>query len=534
MDVKTPTKTQFEHAEFPCGAKKRVPTVTVTGSGGPPPGAAPPPRPGFQRQTSEYLGNKYSRRRRFSERAGGADGGNRERYVGAPGFNNKRNRFFRGNGRGGGGNFSGQERIVLPTRFLLGGNINDPLNLNSMKDEAVNKALNESTPKSSPLAVPMHRQEVHVIIPPNIEDPLGLNSTDDNALLSPNSRSLYKKKRKNRTHKKRNQGDRSDINDSLDVTGNSTFNDSKDFTKPMHVDIASDSETIKQDSSEAATPKPDPPLTPSGQVASQTDNCPGIGGHSKRNDEIVSPAIPQDLPQLLSPKSRRRKRTSSECKSDSSGGLMRISVDSDKSVKSDKTSPHRTKYLKRQYSHSSTQSQATTPPPGKKPKIFHKDRKPPKQFIYGNYNRYYGYRNPCGSEKDDRLTNFDRAWFEGKEVLDIGCNVGHITLSIAKDLGPKRVVGMDIDTSLISAAKRNIRHYLTTKVTSTQKFPSSLIASFGPIAAPPVKEADDPVIFPNNVMFCTVSSKFNKATTPPNIKPPPPTPKKKKNEGKET
>lgn len=35
----------------------------------------------------------------------------------------------------------------------------DPLNLNSMQDEEINRAMNAVTPKSSPLPIPKHRKE---------------------------------------------------------------------------------------------------------------------------------------------------------------------------------------------------------------------------------------------------------------------------------------------------------------------------------------------------------------------------------------
>ncbi|ESO06888.1 hypothetical protein HELRODRAFT_110926 [Helobdella robusta] len=83
----------------------------------------------------------------------------------------------------------------------------------------------------------------------------------------------------------------------------------------------------------------------------------------------------------------------------------------------------------------------------------------PKKFIYGNYNRYYGYRNPS-REPDGRLSLMKKEWFEGKNILDVGCNVGQVTLAIATNFLPKTIVGMDIDRELILVAKKNIRHCL--------------------------------------------------------------------------
>merc|ERR1719295_966227 len=79
-------------------------------------------------------------------------------------------------------------------------------------------------------------------------------------------------------------------------------------------------------------------------------------------------------------------------------------------------------------------------------------------FEYGNYNRYYGYRN-VDSAEDHRLKFLNPEWFRGKDVLDIGCNVGHMTLAVAKAFQPRSVLGVDIDDSLIKMARTNVKHY---------------------------------------------------------------------------
>lgn len=92
--------------------------------------------------------------------------------------------------------------IIPPTKFLLGGNICDPLNLNSMQDEEINRAMNAVTPKSSPLPTPKHKKEIiEVIIPPNICDPLNLTNCNDNEeyekqLISPTKRNTKRRNRK--------------------------------------------------------------------------------------------------------------------------------------------------------------------------------------------------------------------------------------------------------------------------------------------------------------------------------------------------
>ncbi|XP_025235384.1 7SK snRNA methylphosphate capping enzyme isoform X2 [Theropithecus gelada] len=151
-------------------------------------------------------------------------------------------------------------------------------------------------------------------------------------------------------------------------------------------------------------------------------------------------------------------------------------------------------------------------------------KKQQRKFQYGNYCKYYGYRNP--SCEDGRLRVLKPEWFRGRDVLDLGCNVGHLTLSIACKWGPSRMVGLDIDSRLIHSARQNIRHYLseelrlppqtvegdpgaegeegTTTVRKRSCFPASLTASRGPIAAPQVPlDGADTSVFPNNVVFVT-------------------------------
>lgn len=116
---------------------------------------------------------------------------------------------------------------------------------------------------------------------------------------------------------------------------------------------------------------------------------------------------------------------------------------------------------------------------------------------------------------DPRLKCFShyRYLFEGKDILDIGCNIGHITLSIARDFGAKSIVGLDIDSNLISIARKNIKHYVVSsetapnsrkrkKSTSSEFYPISMPILFGPIDIPgfhPVQKENGG--FPHNVGF---------------------------------
>jgi len=73
------------------------------------------------------------------------------------------------------------QNIIPPKKFLLGGSMSDPLNLNSLQNEDINKAMNK-TPKSSPLhsnTVNIKKDQVNVMIPRNLSDPLELSQCDE-------------------------------------------------------------------------------------------------------------------------------------------------------------------------------------------------------------------------------------------------------------------------------------------------------------------------------------------------------------------
>ncbi|EIW61473.1 Bin3-domain-containing protein [Trametes versicolor FP-101664 SS1] len=74
--------------------------------------------------------------------------------------------------------------------------------------------------------------------------------------------------------------------------------------------------------------------------------------------------------------------------------------------------------------------------------------------VYGNY---HGYYNKRPSTQDPRLELLPAALFRGQRVLDVGCNEGWVTCEIAQTLDAKRVVGVDIDDTLVRAAWKHRR-----------------------------------------------------------------------------
>ncbi|KAI0637976.1 Bicoid-interacting protein 3-domain-containing protein [Trametes polyzona] len=162
--------------------------------------------------------------------------------------------------------------------------------------------------------------------------------------------------------------------------------------------------------------------------------------------------------------------------------------------------------------------------------------------VFGNY---HGYYNKRPSTQDPRLALLPSSLFHGRRVLDVGCNEGWVTCEIAQRLGAKRVVGVDIDDTLVRAAWKYRRTVWSQQgppgtspdgTTADQDdsqaggskkrrrlsgsededeaeapvqgvpdyFPASCEHMFGPLpipaAAPHGKEAD---VFPHNVVFRT-------------------------------
>ncbi|KAJ8920172.1 hypothetical protein NQ315_011833 [Exocentrus adspersus] len=358
------------------------------------------------------------------------------------------------------------QKPVLPTKFLLGGNIKDPLNLNSLQDEEINRAMNAVTPKSSPVPTPPRKKgQLEVIIPKNIHDPLNLIDCPDDAEYEQQLCSPVKKGRKKKPKKRR--------------------------TMSATMETSATDADVTIGNFEAKTPE-------TSTDSAKIPDVPEGGG---------AVAKPKDLSIELKKEKNKRK-------SDDHGhGVKKFKNSMDKIVSP--VVPQPGAWLKRSTSVNKWSKPRQKPSAEEQP--LPKFREKDKQFQYGNYNRYYGYRNP-NNEMDHRLRVFTHhpSLFEGKDILDIGCNIGHITLSVARDFGARSVTGIDIDQKLISIARKNIKHYVKTvesprpdeaqvarvsAAKSSEFFPISMPILYGAIDIPGFHDKPKGRGFPNNVTF---------------------------------
>lgn len=134
--------------------------------------------------------------------------------------------------------------IVPPTKFLLGGNISDPLNLNSLQDEAL-VSISAVTPKSSPIPTP---PKVEVIIPPNIYDPLHLLDPVDSIEYEKQLVSPIKNRRLNRQRSRKKRIRKIDGNETEHITNTEVVSSDllNSSFSPKEIDLPSESEETSE------------------------------------------------------------------------------------------------------------------------------------------------------------------------------------------------------------------------------------------------------------------------------------------------
>jgi 7SK snRNA methylphosphate capping enzyme len=119
----------------------------------------------------------------------------------------------------------------------------------------------------------------------------------------------------------------------------------------------------------------------------------------------------------------------------------------------------------------------------------------PKPYLaYGNYPSYYRKRGPS----DDRIKLLKEKWFKGKNILDIGCNAGHVSIEIASQFEPLSVTGVDIDPVLVRKARNQLyKRSSLMKGSDMNYFPMLVLDHFGTL---PLTRGDN-IKFPSNVQF---------------------------------
>lgn len=329
---------------------------------------------------------------------------------------------------------------VLPTNFLLGGNIFDPLNLNSLLDEEVNRALNAETPKSSPLPA-RSRDPVEILIPRDITDPLNLKSgiADCNFLVSP-----YKRKRHRNRHHGGGGGGGGVLGGGSGISSaqmNSLEQEKSEGISTILPGVLASFSTpdVSKESNSFSS-------------ATGDSNELSAGISTICKGEISSLCMDDSTSVNQHPNRRKRRRNS---------GKTELPVTHSTPVGKSGPGDRRDTFGGSRHSQS-FHTPRSGPRSGTGGRHHHHQphNQAKKKFQFGNYNKYYGYRNPSKSE-DPRVHFLRREWFEGKDVLDLGCNLGHLTLYIAKMHRPARILGLDIDGALVHAARKNIRHYLS-------------------------------------------------------------------------
>lgn len=413
-------------------------------------------------------------------------------------------------------NSDSQSEPVLPSHFLLGGNIFDPLNLNSLLDEDVNKATNQETPKCSPLPS-RGGDPVEILVPRDITDPLNLKggggdgTGEGGVLLSP-----LKSRKRHRNRHHGGGGEREGVPARL-------FPCTPGLTVPLVATGGSVSASpLPCELNTAITCRDDvapPPILPRRHTHPPPSHThrPGNQGDGRQ---------------------RKRRRTTSTRSADTVATTAQPTRFQTPLVGGAKAG---------RCGGGAPAGSAQTPQKKKKDK---------ERYQYGNHSCYYGYHGfygdswegRVGAEEDLRLRLLEADWFRDKKVLDVGCGAGHMTLAVARRFDPAHILGVELDERLVHVAIQNVRHFLSHDLVVEERrrrraskeeedgveekkkkeeeqlmeeekndgveqlmgaaasllsFPVSFRVSRGPLAAPPLllPPSSSSSRFPNNVTF---------------------------------
>lgn len=330
--------------------------------------------------------------------------------------------------------------IVPPTKFLLGGNIRDPLNLNGLQEED-----ETAVPKKVADDVPLPTL-ADFLLGGNINDPLNLKGISEQQDVG-----------------------KAVTEELPSATVTAVPSATTALEKQLSPDDVAENATVMQEDERQLITVSE--CVNGAKVVGLNLQIAADFRHQRkldRKDKIVSPVVPQPYRPL-------------------------------------KAVPFR---------------QIITPDLGNKVQKTPKFKEKNTRFQYGNYQRYYGYRNvENGVDLRLELLEKHREFFENKDVLDIGCNIGHVSFFIARSFGAKSVLGIDIDRYLIAIAKRNVQYYVncpspysmespSTAATSSIKkvnlkykcYPVSMPILYGPVLDNNLK-SESHRMFPKNVRF---------------------------------
>ncbi|XP_078101185.1 7SK snRNA methylphosphate capping enzyme-like [Sander vitreus] len=325
-------------------------------------------------------------------------------------------------------NSDSQSEPVLPSHFLLGGNIFDPLNLNSLLDEDVNRATNQETPKCSPLPA-RGGDPVEILVPRDITDPLNLKGGGRDG--EGGAKVLLSPLKARRRHRNRHHGG---------------GGGAEKGAEPARLFPAT------------APPTAVPALATEGAVSPLP--CELNTAITCRDDVAPPPILPR---RHTHPppgathrpgnqgdgRQRRRRRTTSMRATDCDVTATRVQPTKFETPLVGGAKAGR------------CGGPAARPPEKKK-----KDKL---RFQFGNHSGYYGYQGSygdawegrVGAAEDPRLRLLEADWFRDRTVLDVGCGAGHLALAVARQFNPAHVLGVELDPRLAHAATQNIRHFLS-------------------------------------------------------------------------
>ncbi|XP_017295832.1 7SK snRNA methylphosphate capping enzyme [Kryptolebias marmoratus] len=372
-----------------------------------------------------------------------------------------------------------QAESVLPSHFLLGGNIFDPLNLNSLLDEDVNRETNQETPKCSPLPS-RSRDPVEILVPRDITDPLNLKG---GAEVGRTAGVLVSPLKSRRRHRYRHHGG-----------GEQEGTPARLFPPTAGLSV--------------------PALTRGGSVSASPLSCELNTAITCRDDVAPPPVLPRRHTHPLPGSAQkpanilRRRRAAS--------------------TKSADGAPHSVATATTKFQTPMVGGAKAGRCGGPQLSTAQARQKDKHRYQYGNHCRYYGYHcsygdqheGQVGAEKDLRLRLLEADWFRDKRVLDIGCGAGHMTLALALRFNPAHILGVELDEQLVHAARQNIRHFLSHDLVGKERgrkreeeevrqsmslrpLPLSFRVSRGPLSAPPLLQTSSSSSsrFPNNITF---------------------------------